>query len=265
MALIRWKSGFVAYWVRGLYYTGIGAAAASAAVWAADRWIAPYDLIRHPVSIVGVVCFLLNLPFALRRRRKWIRFGHQAKWLKAHWFFAGAGFALVVIHTALSPATFGGWAALALASFAMLTGFVVHFTKRWVRYYALRVHLVSVVVLVVAFAAHGIHKMRHPWFPLDAKTPRGEVVHDVACAVCHEYRNRYNEHACIGCHVHSTEEIIFAHESHGVYNFAPCLDCHAATVNGVEYYTGSGSPPYGNVFDFYEDIREHLEAPRRSP
>ena len=252
MALIRWKSGFVAYWVRGLYYVSLGAALAGLAVWAASTWIARYDLIRHPISIVGVVCFMLNLPFALRRRRRWIRFGHQARWLKTHWFFAGAGFALVVIHTAMAPASAGGWTALAFASFAMLTGFVTHFTKRWVRYYALRIHLVSVIALILVFIAHGVHKMRHPWFPLEAKTPKGEVVHDAACAMCHEYRNRYNEHACLGCHVHSTEEIIADHETHGVFNFAPCLDCHTATIHGKEYFTGAGESLPGNVFLFDE-------------
>ena len=173
--------------------------------------------------------------------------------MKVHWVTGGAALTLVLIHSSLSPGTLSGWGALSVAVIVLVSGLVTHLTTRWTRHYALKVHLVGAVAIVAAFAAHGIYKTNHPWFPLETKTPKNEVVHDVACAVCHKERNVYTAYACRSCHIHNTEELAFAHKVHGVYEWDRCLDCHRATIDGKRYFSGDGWRVVpGNAFDFGE-------------
>ena len=249
--LIRWKSGFVAYWVRGIYYLAIGVVVALAGLWAALTWVGDFGTIRHHISTAAAICIIANLPFAMRRRR-YIRFGHQAKWLKAHWLLGGTGLTLLFTHTALDPDTWSGWLAFSLGVAVSSTGFLTHFTRRWTRYYFLRAHFVVVLVLVVTFIAHGRIKLHHPDFPLKNETPKGEIVHDVACAQCHATRNEYSVYACKQCHVHDTDAIREDHELHGVLETDRCLDCHKAKLDGKTYFTGTGRFVPRNIWTFDE-------------
>lgn len=248
--LIRWKSGYVAYWVRGFYYVGIGAATGGWIAVAFSLWGGGFDLIRHKYSTIAALCFLANLPFALRRRRWGIRFGHQAWWLRVHWYFAGVGLALVFSHSALQPATWSGWVALGVASFAALTGVVTHLTRRYTRHYALRVHLVAVFLLLGGMIFHGKFKLHHPAFPLTMPLSQLRNAHNVPCAQCHPIRNVYAEYTCLLCHVHDTEAIRSTHASSGVTEAARCLDCHPVTWKGKTYSTGAVRPVSPEVFNF---------------
>lgn len=247
------KSGYVAYWLRGAYYLTIGLILGALLCWGVVQWVKPFDMVRHSLSTVGIVCFLANFPFALRRRRWVIRFGHQAKWLKAHWVLAGVGTVCVVVHSALEPATWSGWVALSVVAAILVSGIATHFTRRYFRLAALRIHFVAAVALVAGFAAHGLYKTHHPYFPLETAARNGAKAHDIPCAQCHETRNRYDRYACLTCHVHSSEEILVAHETHGIHGIERCLDCHKAVIDGETYFTGRASRAvYGNVFDFSE-------------
>jgi hypothetical protein len=251
--LIKWKSGYVAYWVRGAYYLTIGLILGALLCYGVVRWVQPFDMVRHSLSTVGIVCFLANFPFALRRRRWIIRFGHQAKWLKAHWMLGGVGTVCVVVHSAMDPASWSGWVALAVVAGILVSGVLTHFTRRYFRRAALRIHFVSAVALVAGFAAHGLFKMHHPEFPLETVAQNGTKAHDVPCAQCHEERNQYDRYGCTSCHIHSSEAVLVAHETHGVYGIDRCLDCHKAVIEGETYFTGGGGRAvYGNVFDFSE-------------
>jgi hypothetical protein len=243
---VRWRSGFVAYWVRGVSYVAAGGAVGLAAALLIVRSGGGYGVSRHLLSKIAAVCVAPVLLFALRRRRI-LRFGWQATWLKAHWVLAGAGLALLFSHSALRPGTWSGWITFGLAASAMASGAVTHFTRRYARYYALRAHLVAVLALVGSALVHGAVKLHHPDFPLVAsETPRG--THDVPCAVCHERRNRYRDYTCTACHAHASETLRELHQLHGVPDYERCLDCHRATLSGSTFFTGEGRFVPGDVF-----------------
>lgn len=248
--LIRWKSGYVAYWVRGFYYVGIGAATAGVVAYALAALAGGFDAIRHQYSTLAAICFIANLPFALRRRRWWIRFGHQARWLKNHWYLAGVGLTLVFTHSALTPVTPSGWMAIGLASFALLTGAVTHFSRRYTRRYALRVHFAAIFMLIAGLILHGRHKLHHPAFPLTITVTELRNVHNVPCVRCHSIRNAYAEYSCLTCHVHETDEIRSAHATEAVADAARCLDCHPVTWHSKTYSTGAVRPVSPDVFGF---------------
>ncbi|GIX05778.1 MAG: hypothetical protein KatS3mg115_0181 [Candidatus Poribacteria bacterium] len=242
-------SGYLAYYVRGFGYLGAGALVGIGVAALLSWAMGGYGMARHALSWIAALCVVANLPFALRRRRWIVRFGHQARWLKTHWFLGGVALALIGIHSALNPVSRSGWLVFVLALGILLAGLVAHFTRRYPRRYAVRVHFFFVAALVLALGLHAVEKYQHPWFPLRTPTQEGEVVHDVACAVCHTVRNAYREYSCLGCHAHNTPEIAEVHELHGVPDWSRCLDCHRATIGGKRYSTGTlGRFVPGDVF-----------------
>ncbi|MBM3213652.1 hypothetical protein FJZ36_01870 [Candidatus Poribacteria bacterium] len=247
---IKWRSGYVAYWVRGFYYLGIGATVGGLLVWLVSWLRGGYVEARHDLSTIAAVCLIAILPFALRRRRWVLRFGHQATWLKAHWTLAGVALVLIAAHSAVRPTSVSGLSAFLLAAGIAAAGIVTHFTRRMTRHYAVRAHLALAILLLGAIGFHRFSKLDHPWFPLDTPTPKGEVVHHIACGQCHDALNRYAEYTCTTCHVHDTPELVTPHQVHGVEDYGPCLDCHKATIAGKTYFTGGSRFVWENVFDF---------------